>query len=167
MYFLLLFLSLNTLFASEITDPDHEHGSLTFNIKINNSRVVVAMKGAFYSLLGVDRSPISKDEKELYYNMLNFFGNLSSYLIFNKQAGCKEVSNWVENKGMPPTPNNEKHYNANAIFAFNCKNIEALKTMKFNVFKKFPHLKAVKVNVEKGMSIKTSYLIPEINSIEF
>ncbi|MBA3582073.1 MAG: DUF2796 domain-containing protein [Gammaproteobacteria bacterium] len=161
---LLLIATVASLANAELAEHHdaHKHGTGKLDIVIEKSIIQINLESPADDIVGFEHKPKNKKQREAISKSVATLKNGNVLFIFNPEAGCKLQSADIEsalissehahNDGKhkhdkAAHANEESHADFDASYTFSCQNISRLKILNVNLFKDFPNLETLNVQL--------------------
>jgi hypothetical protein len=154
----------------------HVHGAAEMTLAIEEQLVEIGLETPLDNVLSFEHSPQSESEKQEVKNMAAALRKAELLFVFPVEARCevKEVelsseaisAELLSGKDGGAGAESEGHADLDAEFSFLCRNPEAIKRIEVNLFKYFPKLQEVEVQMVTPAGQKAAELNPEDNILE-
>ncbi|GMO60985.1 MAG: hypothetical protein Ta2D_06760 [Rickettsiales bacterium] len=150
---LVLLLLVNVVFA-------HEHGIAKLDIFADGTKISMDLDSPMNNFLSFEHKPQTKEEKKEYKE---FFKRIKKEEIFVFNSDCKKERKHHEkhHKEHHKESENSEHEDIELNLKYKCKN--EVKTIEVNLFKMFPNLK--QIDVQLSGKKQKSYKLNKDNNI--
>jgi len=142
----------------------HVHGSATLQIAVDSDTLTISFSSPLGNLLGFERKARNQAEVRQVQNMINQFYQNNAF-VPSKAAHCKLQTIHLESlviKKKPQAASTDQrtheeeagHADIDAALLYQCKKIKNLRDLQVNLFKAFPNLHQLNVEIvsERGQS---------------
>ncbi len=143
--------------ASAAPHAHHEHGIIRLDIAIENQQINVFLHSPLDSFMGFERAPRTDAEKKNAANALALLRS-GSLLQPDSAADCTLTESQVVAPVLEGKAKEKNgHADLEASYVFECKNMNALKTMQLGFYEQFKHTKKIEAQIAtpKGQSKST------------
>jgi Protein of unknown function (DUF2796) len=140
--------------------PAHQHGAGTLHVSIDGSALQIAFEGPADNLLGFEHAPQNETQKQAVARAQRQLNQPNQLLAIPAAAECQAQPSRVDIK-LPAPGSGETHSEIEAEWRWQCAKPSALTHVDAGgLFKAFPRLKELNVQVVTAEGQKTALLKP-------
>ena len=139
----------------------HSHGDAKLDIAVDGKTVSFDLESPGDVIFGFERRPKNDEEKaKIAAEMVRLSEKASELFIFPADAGCTLAEKEIEASQALDAPKEKasEHADVDASYKFNCTSEMSGKKIATGLFKAWPRLKNLKVQIlgssQKGMTLK-------------
>ncbi|MDR1243498.1 MAG: DUF2796 domain-containing protein [Deltaproteobacteria bacterium] len=146
----------------------HVHGAAAMNLALDGPNVDIELETPLDNVLSFEYTPKTAEEKREVQTMAETLRRAEALFLFPAAAGCelKEVSleseaiseELLSGKDGGDTVNFEGHADLDADFSFVCRNPQAITRIEVALFKYFPRLNEIEVQMVTPAGQKSAEL---------
>jgi hypothetical protein len=147
----------------------HEHGAARMNLSVEGQKAEIELEVPLADLVGFEHAPETDAQKKAVRDMAEIMHNAGALFIFPVEADCRPEKVSLESDALgddllaaPAAQGRreekaeesggheqagEKHADLDAEWTFICRNPEKLKSIELSIFKYFPSLREITVQM--------------------
>ena len=131
----------------------HVHGVAQLNIAQDGDTLVLELQSPAINMLGFEHFPTNTKQRQVVAHAIAILQNAQPLFVLPPAAGCQLQKVDVDTPLIGKLRKLE-HTDLNASYRFQCHAVTALDTISVNLFRKFPSIKAINVQMltDKGQS---------------
>jgi len=140
----------------------HVHGAATLLLAIENKSLQVELNSPAMNIVGFEHKPKNQKQKAAVKQAIKLLQTADNVFNFTGEANCKlrdvRVESGLNNEGHRDSlDHGSEHNEFQASYVFNCSDPSALKQIDVNLFKHFPSLENIRVEMitDKGQTATT------------
>ncbi len=137
----------------------HQHGAAQLHVSLEGGALQIALEGPADNLLGFEHAPTNDAQKKAVARVEEQLKQPTQLFATPAAAGCQAQPARVEMK-LPSPGRGETHSEIEVEWRWQCAKPEALAYVDVTLFKVFPRLKQLRVQVVTGQGQKTALLKP-------
>jgi len=145
----------------------HVHGVATLQVAVDAKVLSLSFSSPLDNLLSFEHKPRNQAEVKQVQNMINAFYKTNLF-VPSKAAQCKlQTVNLesvvIKKKPNAPKPQHEEtagHADLDAELVYTCNNVKDLRDLQVNLFKTFPNLHQLKVEIVSAHGQSATQLTP-------
>jgi hypothetical protein len=139
--------------------PAHQHGAASLQVSLDGRTLQIAFEGPADNLLGFEQAPKNDAQKKTVARVDGQLRQSSQLFVTPPAASCQPQPARVEMK-LPAPGSQETHSEIEVEWRWDCAKPEALTHVDVGLFKAFPRLKQLSVQVVTAQGQKTAVLKP-------
>lgn len=138
--------------AAAVAGKPHEHGVARMDVAVESRAIWVTLDTPLENLIGFERAPRTAAERERVEQALATLRQPGRWLVPDAAAGCAAATVEIEAPVLgvpqaPPTAASNSHADLLARVSFQCADATRAAHLDLELFKAFPHLKRVEVQL--------------------
>jgi hypothetical protein len=137
----------------------HRHGAAQLQVTLEGRALQIAFEGPSDNVLGFERAPKNDAQKKTVTQVARQLNQPAELFTIPAEAGCEAKPARVEIK-LPRPESKETHSEVEAEWRWECAKPEALAHIDVGLFKAFPRLKQLSVQVVTAQGQKKAALRP-------
>jgi Protein of unknown function (DUF2796) len=137
----------------------HQHGAATLEVTLDGGTLQIALDGPGDNFLGFEHAPRTDAEKKTVARVEQQLKQPAQLLSPSPAAACQAEPPRVEIK-LPTPGSQETHSDIEAEWSWRCGQPGALAHVDVELFKRFPRLKELRVQIATPQTQKTLILKP-------
>jgi hypothetical protein len=137
----------------------HQHGAARLEVTLDGGALQVALDSPAENFLGFEHAPRTDAQKKTVARVEQQLREPAKLFTPVASAGCEPQAPRVEIK-LPPPGSKETHSEIEAEWRWQCAQPGALAHLDVGLFKAFPRLKELRVQVVTGQGQKAAVLKP-------
>jgi len=145
--------------------PAHEHGAARLDVAVEAGRITLGLEAPLDTLLGFERAPRTDAERRQADAALATLKAADTLFRIDPAAGCRlasvELVSAALKLGAAGPEADEGHADIDAGFAFDCPNAPRAGFIEVGLFKAFPRLQRLDVQVATGQAQLRRTLTPQ------
>lgn len=145
--------------------PAHEHGAARLDVAVEAGRITLGLEAPLDTLLGFERAPRTDAERRQTDAALATLKAADTLFRIDPAAGCRlasvEFVSAALKLGAAGPEAHEGHADIDAGFAFDCANAAQASFVEVGLFKAFPRLQRLDVQVATGQAQLRRTLTPQ------
>lgn len=138
----------------------HVHGIAKLDVAVDGNTLTLSLESPLDSLLGFEHLPRNDKEKSTVKAMADKLRKPDALFVPSAAAQCRSVSVTLESPVLEARPKDgsDGHADLDGEFVFECAQPKQLKGMTVQLFKAFPHLREVAVQIATARGQGTARL---------
>ncbi len=147
----------------------HVHGVATLDVAVDGDTLVLGLQSPLDSLLGFEHRPRNDKEKAAVQTMANTLRQPAELFVLPIAAQCRSTSVTLQSPVLEAGPgaDGDGHADLHGEFVFQCVQPRHLTGMTVQLFKAFPHLKRVDVQIATPHGQNAARLSPQRNQLRW
>jgi Protein of unknown function (DUF2796) len=149
--------------------PAHEHGAARLDVVVEGGRITLGLEAPLDNLLGFERAPRTDAERRQADAVVATLKAADALFGIDPAAGCRLASVELESAtlklGQAEPDAREGHADIDAGFAFDCANASRAGFIEVGLFKAFPRLRRLDVQVATGQAQLRRTLTPQASRL--
>jgi hypothetical protein len=137
----------------------HQHGVARLEVTLDGGALQVALDSPAENLLGFEHAPRTDAQKQTVVRVERQLKEPARLFTPVAAAGCQSQPARVEIK-LPPAGSSETHSEIEAAWGWRCEQPAALAHLDVGLFKAFPRLKELRVQIVTAQGQKAAVLKP-------
>ena len=137
----------------------HQHGAAQLEVSLDGGALQIALEGPAENFLGFEHAPRTDAQKKTVARVEQQLNEPAKLFTPMAGADCQAQAPRVEMK-LPPPGSKETHSEIEAEWRWQCAKPAALGHVDVGLFKAFPRLKELRVQIVTAQGQKTAVLKP-------
>lgn len=148
-------------------EAPHVHGVARLQVAIDGGTLTLNLESPLDNLLGFEHAPHTEQERMAVRAMRERLEQAESVFVPSPAARCQAISVKLESPVLQPRkqPANGEHADLDGEFVFHCQNPGELHALEVTMFRSFPNLRRLDVQIASAHGQSAARLSPQQRSV--
>lgn len=165
-----------------VAEPAHVHGQASLSVAVDGNTLNIALESPLDNVLGFERAPRTEAERQRVRDAVAQLREGASMFAFDPAAQCSLQSVELDSEALAPEllgkpaaakeahvhgKDGHQHADMDVDYVFTCRQMSALSGIEVGLFKAFPKMKRLSVQVAGKGGQSAQRLTPQAARIVF